>query len=455
VFSVAETLGKVELGLGEEVYLLATAQNTLYDEVLRSRQAEVSSDIGRFIGAVPVTKLVKAKTGKSWDSVMLSKLVVADDEKYSKFLEELAVRFVNEVIRLANLIKSRRVYPGQADRKSVEDFLYRLTGIRNHAEAAEISSKLYAIYSDITNDVNKPKDYVEAMRALAVRSRNRLSGASFREPLFFAVNSEPKRLLILYRVGVKLGDRVLTDVVGLEADFATRRSDPLRGSELVKRLAELAKQSVHVDEVYGKLVDDLRGYVDRYSELVALDVVREVERVARYEGTKKTYLNNIGLGSKYNQLYETRVEELKPKAIAVFFTLGFLPRSGYAPSTGVWQEFERKYLEEVIDKFERARNRVPEFVYVKEHYDVYSRGDGEERYIECKGFTEPKLSITLTQREYATARELGEKYWVYLVYGAGTDSPAVLAIRNPLRKVRFVKEERMVVEVRYSSSIGA
>jgi len=454
VFSVAETLGKVELGLGEEVYLLATAQNTLYDEALKNRQVEVSSDIGRFIGAVPVTKLVKAKTGKSWDGVVLSKLVLADDEKYSKFLEELAVRFVNEVLRLANLIKNKRVYPGQVDRKSVEDFLYRLTGIRNHAEAAEISSKLYAIYSDATLDVNKPKDYVEAMRALAARSKNRLSGVSLREPLFFAVNSEPKRLLILYRVSVKLGDRVLADVVGLEADFATRDTKVLRGLELVQRLAELAKQSVHVDEVYGKLVDDLRGYVDRYCELVALDVEREVERIARYEETKKSYLEKMGLGSKYQQLYETTAKQLKPEAIAVFFTLGFLPRSGYAPSTGVWQEFERKYLEEVISKFEKACNRVPEFVYVKEHYDVYSRGDGEVRYIECKGFVEPKLSITLTQKEYATARELGEKYWIYLVYGAGTDSPAVLAIRNPLRKVRFVKEERMVVEVRYSSSIG-
>ncbi|MEM1829894.1 MAG: DUF3883 domain-containing protein [Desulfurococcaceae archaeon] len=456
VFNVAETLGKVELGLGEEVYLLATVHNTLYDEVLKSHQMEVFSDIGRFIGAVRVTKLLKKllndETRRSLDVAVISKLISGDDEEYSKFLEKLALEFVIEVLKLADLIKRRRIYPEQADKMSVEEFLHRLTGIRNHGEASEISNTLYAIYREITNDVHKPENYVETMQAIVARTRNKLSSTDFRKPLFFAVNNKSKRLLVLYRVGVRIGDRVLEDVVGLEADFTTGEIKNLRGLELVQRLADLYRGSVHVDEVYGRLVDELHGYIDLYGELVTLDIKREMERIAGYEKVKKAYLEK--LGSKYQSLYEDSAEQLKPEAIAIFFTLGFLPRSGYAPSTGVWQEFERKYLEEIITRFEKACNRVPEFVYVKEHYDVYSRGNGEERYIECKGFVEPKLSITLTQKEYATARELGENYWLYLVYGAGTNNPVVLAIKNPLHRIRFVKEERTVVEVRYTATIG-
>ncbi|MEM4430389.1 MAG: DUF3883 domain-containing protein [Thermofilaceae archaeon] len=463
MFSIAETLGKVELGLGEEVYLLTTVYNTLYDGVLRNQEGHGTSDIARYIHAVPVTRLLKKTEGEkeeekkeartaSWDSAVLSGLLTMSNDDYSKFLDELATGFVQEVVKLAETIRKKRIYPEHADRSRIEEFLQRLTGIRNHAEAAELSNELFELYSDITRDVNKPRDPVETLLTVAARTRSAPLSVNPGAPLFFVVNSEHKRLLVVYRVGVRIGDRSLTDVVGLEADFATRETRVLRGLELVKRLAELYKQSLHVDEVHGKLVEELHEYVDLYSELVKLSVEGDVKKIADYEEAKKRCLEKAG--HRFKPLYETRVEHLKPEALAVFFTLGFLPRSKYTSTTGVWLEFERGYLEEVVRRIEKAHGREPEFVHLREHYDVYSRGNGEERYIECKGFTEPKLTITLTQREYATARELGEKYWLYLVYGAGTSNPVVLAIKNPLRKIRFVKEERPVVEVRYTATIG-
>lgn len=70
----------------------------------------------------------------------------------------------------------------------------------------------------------------------------------------------------------------------------------------------------------------------------------------------------------------------------------------------------------------------------------------EERLIEVKVKVRKGLGVKLTEEESRVAREKGDRYWLYLVYGVRTEKPVILAIRDPLRRIPF--RRRVAVEER-------
>ena len=106
-------------------------------------------------------------------------------------------------------------------------------------------------------------------------------------------------------------------------------------------------------------------------------------------------------------------------------------------------------------KYEKVNGREPDIrKKEEEHYDVYSYSDEEERYIEAKGFVKPRLEIRLYDKEYQRNVEEGDRYWLYLVYGVGTENPIILCIRNPAEKVKLTEIETKVVRREYVWSAG-
>ena len=94
-------------------------------------------------------------------------------------------------------------------------------------------------------------------------------------------------------------------------------------------------------------------------------------------------------------------------------------------------------------EYEQHQGRRP--VDVSERnlgYDVVSEGDGEIRYIEVKARAE-EGQIILTPNEWMTARQLGEKAWLYVVANAARE-PRLYLIQNPAAKLRAVREVRIV-----------
>ncbi len=71
-------------------------------------------------------------------------------------------------------------------------------------------------------------------------------------------------------------------------------------------------------------------------------------------------------------------------------------------------------------------------------YDIESSYDGDIRYIEVKGLA-PSLSsaeyILLTKHEYDRARELGSRYWLYVVVGCGEARQNLLILQNPIQQI--------------------
>ncbi|MGC9097122.1 MAG: DUF3883 domain-containing protein, partial [Infirmifilum sp.] len=103
---------------------------------------------------------------------------------------------------------------------------------------------------------------------------------------------------------------------------------------------------------------------------------------------------------------------------------------------------ERRQVEQeamrVAMEYERSRGREPVDVSQHEHYDIYSRdpGTGEERFIEVKGHKGPSLLAELTEEEYRMAESQREKYWLYIVTNIGSGRPQLVAIQDPLSKMR-------------------
>ena len=92
-------------------------------------------------------------------------------------------------------------------------------------------------------------------------------------------------------------------------------------------------------------------------------------------------------------------------------------------------------------------------------YDIESRDEAGRivRFIEVKA-TAGLWSgdgVGVTSREFETARQHGERYWLYVVELVETDHPRLLRIRNPaLRVNQFMYDDgwRGVAEVQSDSA---
>ena len=67
------------------------------------------------------------------------------------------------------------------------------------------------------------------------------------------------------------------------------------------------------------------------------------------------------------------------------------------------------------------------------------------RRIEVKGRAQANEEVSLTSNEWRKAQQLGESYWLYVVWGCKTSEPKLLKIQNPAKVlVGDAKEIRQV-----------
>ena len=67
-------------------------------------------------------------------------------------------------------------------------------------------------------------------------------------------------------------------------------------------------------------------------------------------------------------------------------------------------------------------------------FDLLSLRPDEERDIEVKGRARVG-EIELSENEWARAATLRDKYWLYVVFGCGTDRPRLHVVRDPFGKL--------------------
>lgn len=57
------------------------------------------------------------------------------------------------------------------------------------------------------------------------------------------------------------------------------------------------------------------------------------------------------------------------------------------------------------------------------------------RRIEVKGRKHFNQPVSLTMNEWRKAQQLGDSYWLYVVWGCNTPNPQPLTIQNPAKKL--------------------
>lgn len=110
---------------------------------------------------------------------------------------------------------------------------------------------------------------------------------------------------------------------------------------------------------------------------------------------------------------------------------------------------------EWVMNYERDRGWEPEDISKNKDgsgFDIRSVGPVDletgmapVRRIEVKGRAQKNEEVSLTSNEWRKAQQLGETYWLYVVWGCKTDQPQLLMIQNPARV--FAGDAKEVEEV--------
>jgi Domain of unknown function (DUF3883) len=113
-------------------------------------------------------------------------------------------------------------------------------------------------------------------------------------------------------------------------------------------------------------------------------------------------------------------------------------------------EVEAFAMQYVMD-YERQRGWEPEDVSKKQDgsgFDIRSVGQVDEkteiapvRRIEVKGRSQSNQEVSLTINGWRKAQQLGESYWLYVVWGCNTDNPQLLTIQNPAKVLALDAKE--------------
>jgi len=190
------------------------------------------------------------------------------------------------------------------------------------------------------------------------------------------------------------------------------------------------------------------GEVDRIRRHVELSLTtlidRQQQQIAEFwEREEGGMAGNIAQAEarldELNQRLERRLKELERERQ---FSLGDLTHLGRAwllphPEREQFRAMvsdpEIEWIAmEVAMAHEREQGWAPEDVSAQNRgFDVLSRhpATGGTRFIEVKGRAE-EGSIVLTPNEHATARRLGQDYWLYVVFNCATE-PTLIRISDP------------------------
>lgn len=106
-------------------------------------------------------------------------------------------------------------------------------------------------------------------------------------------------------------------------------------------------------------------------------------------------------------------------------------------AVGKWgEEAVEKYLKEVEGVTEIKKLNTEDEIGTGRDFEVY-RNNKLEKIIEVKSTTEYLLkseTFKISGKQWETGRRENDMYWIYIVFGAGSDNPEIIPIQNPIMK---------------------
>ena len=445
LYGITLSVGKLEPIIGEKVYL-STIRNELLEHVAKEPTR------------TPISGLVPLEIEFKGRRLSLSELRIID--LITRDARAFVESFIRALKRLIEEIRRKNIYPPSVRSDRVRRELKHLTGFSDTGEAQLTARELIRLVAKALGaDVEEGKDRILIRfadgRVINIRNESPeklleglLKHVGFQDYVkYFVFKDDAKKLLLLAEAEVLLGGEVrFREPIGIlykpvnEREFAI-----LRGKELIEEVAKAIPLSIPVDEVFG--LDDVLREVDTiidtahstyYTEVLEKGALKVVDGVRKYEDVKA----KLG-GFKFFKVNAPTVRISEPKFI--FVSTGFLPEVEEVPSEEVWGWSEDEAIP-IVFNYEGLQGRSATRVSGYEHYDVKSvKRDSKgrvlvERFIEVKAKMGRSLAVKLTDEEVKIAKEKGDNYWLYLVYGVRSENPVILAIRNPLKRLPFKRK---------------
>ena len=225
---------------------------------------------------------------------------------------------------------------------------------------------------------------------------------------------------------------------------------PLMDTERTQRQRELQIRQDYLQKAMESAIKEAQRTQMKLAAKVAGG--DETYRVARDNAQNKVRYLQERYKNKQNELDYLKI--IRPGRVAYLGTALVYPapvEASHYPGMQNDPEVEAFAIQYVMD-YERQRGWEPEDVSKKRDgsgFDIRSVGQvppispldkgGLEggvapvRRIEVKGRSQSYQEVSLTINEWRKAQQLGESYWLYVVWGCNTDNPQLLTIQNPAK----------------------
>ena len=204
-----------------------------------------------------------------------------------------------------------------------------------------------------------------------------------------------------------------------------------------QEIVEERKRQAEIKGKYGiKSLEFLIGELD--AELVEL-----YERQEEGEKVELAIRNKEERKRQYEEALKRLEKEIEQEVSLAISMPKFLGAVLIKPiiSEKVSSKEMKEIGREFVKVYEREHGREPEDVPDGYGYDLISKGKGETRYIEIKGFYQ-EGDVDLTPNEWFKAKRFREQYWLYVVANVAT-SPILYIINNPAENLNV--EEKIEV----------
>ena len=225
----------------------------------------------------------------------------------------------------------------------------------------------------------------------------------------------------------------------------------LMQSERDKRQRELQiRQDYLTQTMEAAICDAQKAYIILSSKVAKGD---DTYRVAREQAQNKFNILKERHKNRKDELDYLKV--VRPGQLIYLGTaLVIPPVESLLPGMRNDPEIEAIAMEFVLN-YERQRGWIPKDVSQQRDgsgFDIHSVGKASEitgvtpiRRIEVKGRAQMNQDVSLTSNEWRKAQQLGDTYWLYVVWNCKGEQPQLLTIQNPA--VALAGEVREVKQV--------
>ncbi|OKH17699.1 hypothetical protein NIES208_08580 (plasmid) [[Limnothrix rosea] IAM M-220] len=216
--------------------------------------------------------------------------------------------------------------------------------------------------------------------------------------------------------------------------------------ELIKEVRQTQEREMKIRQEYLEQAMDeaIRVAQKKYLDLASKAVGNESFRVARDNALTKV--------NQFKERKQIKQSELKHLNIVRSGRVIYMGTALVCPALesqsmgGMRNDPEvEKIAMDLVMAYERDRGWTPEDISKLgdgSGFDIRSIGEIDPevrvvpvRRIEVKGRTGTQQNVSLTSNEWRKAQQLGDSYWLYVVWGCKTDHPQLLMIQDPARNL--------------------